>query len=417
MRELRDGLPQAIKDAIDLTEAMGEIYLWVDALCIIPDDNHSKTLYIARMNEIYGNAYVTLITLNRPSSESSLPGVTHSRALIQSPVEVNGLYLIPRLPQLFTVEQHSAWSSRAWTFQEGILSRRCLYFAEHQVFWQCRTTYQSEDCPDNHDQEASDFTRGRKSNALDRETGNDVRRQFNLYESLVKQYSHRALTFPIDSLSAFTGVLSVMRKSFGWTFASALLEPLFDLALLWRPMFGADLRARPVRLSGQKAGPLVCTSPTWCWTAWHGNLFWDPWRLDSFAAQKTSLKTEVAGFWIQDLGGLRAIQRGAPNLDVEIAGYKPGEHTTVGCALVFEARTISTDAYRISAPQMDQCALWNSEITGSGFSSYFRNDMSHFLWIYDAAGRHCGTFPSSRPKQCKDGPRYDIVLLSHSSQD
>ncbi|TVY12570.1 hypothetical protein LARI1_G009629 [Lachnellula arida] len=420
VRELWGELPQAIKDAIELTDAMGETYLWVDALCIIQDDNRSKAVYIACMNQIYGNAHVTLVTLNDPSADSALLGVAHSRILIQSPVEINGLHLVPRLPQLSTVEQYSAWSCRAWTFQEGILSRRCLYFAEHQVFWQCRTTYQSEDCPDNHDQDASDFVRGRKTNALERETGNDVRRQFNVYESLVKQYSPRALTFPADSLSAFTGVLSAMAESFSWNFASALPEPAFDLALLWRPMFGATMRPRP--FSGQKAGPLVCTSPTWCWTAWHGNLFWDPWRLGSFAAQRVSLKTEVASFWIQDFGGLRPIRRGRANdSDVEIAGYKPGEHTAIGCALVFEAKTIDTEVYNISAPRMDQCALWNSEIAGGGLSSYFCNNMSYSLWIYDDAGQHCGTFSSlgrdSWPKQRKDGPRHDIVLLSRSSQD
>lgn len=419
VRELWGELPQAIKDAIELTDALGETYLWVDALCIIQDDNRSKAVYIARMNQIYGNAHITLVTLNGPSAESALLGVAHSRVLIQSPIEINGLNLVPRLPQLSTVEQYSAWSCRAWTFQEGLLSRRCLYFAEHQVFWQCRTTYQSEDCPDDHDQDASDFVRGRKTNALQQDTQNDVRRQFDVYESLVKQYSPRSLTFPTDSLSAFTGVLSAIARSFSWNFVSALPEPAFDLALLWRPMFGATMRPRP--LSGQKAGPMVCTSPTWCWTAWHGDLFWDPWRLGSFAAQRVSLKSEVASFWIQDFGRLRPIQRGrAYDSDVEIAGYKSGEHTTVGCTLVFEAKTIDTEAYDISTPQLDQCALWNSEIAGGGLSSYFRNNTSHSLWIYDVAGQHCGTFSSLEldawPKQRKDGSRHDIVLLSRSSQ-
>ena len=77
MRELWGELPQAIKDAIELTDALGETYLWVDALCIIQDDNRSKALYIARMNQIYGNAHLTLITLNGPSAESALLGVAH----------------------------------------------------------------------------------------------------------------------------------------------------------------------------------------------------------------------------------------------------------------------------------------------------------------------------------------------------
>lgn len=420
LRELRSELPQAISDAIDLTDTIGETYLWVDALCIVQDDNRSKAVYISRMDQIYGNAHVTLVTLNDPSVDSALPGVAHSRVPIQSPVEINGLHLVPRLPQLSIVQQYSAWSRRAWTFQEGILSKRVLYFADHQVFWQCRTTYQSEDCPDDHDQDASDFVRGRSANALERETGNDPRRQFNVYESLVKQYSPKALTFSADSLFAFAGVLSTMAQSFGWKFASALPESAFDLALLWRPMSGATMRPRP--LSGQKADPVVCTSPTWCWTAWHGYLFWDPWRLDSFAAQRIFIKTEVASFWIQDSSGLRRIRKGG-SLDsgADITGYTGGEQTTVDSTLVFEAKTINTRAYNISAPQMDQCALWNSEVPGGGLSNYFRNNMSQSLWIYDVAGRHCGTLPNvgldAWPTQCKDSPLHDLVLLSRSSQD
>lgn len=419
LQELRGELPRAISDAIDFTDAVGETYLWIDALCIVQDDNRSKAVYIPRMNQIYGNAYITLVTLNDPSADSALPGVASSRVVIQSPVEINGLHLVPRLPQLFFVEQNSAWSSRAWTFQEDILSRRCLYFSEHQVFWQCRTTYRSEDCPDDHDQDASDFLRGRRTNALERVTGNDIRRQFNVYESLVKQYSPRALTFPSDSLIAFAGVLSAMAESFGWKFASALPDSAFDLALLWRPMFGATLRPRP--LSGQNAEPVVCTSPTWCWTAWHGDLFWDPWRLDSFAAQDISVKTEVASFWIQDFDGLRRIQRGrALDSDVEIVGHTVDELTNVDSALVFEAKTIDIEAYNISPPQVDRCALWNSEIAGGGLSNYFRNHMSHSLWIYDVSGRHCGTFPGfgvhEWSTQFKNSLRYDMVLLSRNSQ-
>ena len=419
IRELWGELPQAIKDAIELTDAMGEMYLWVDALCIIQDDSCSKAIYIARMNHIYGNALVTLVTLNDPSADSALLGVAQSRVLIQSPVETNGLQLVPRLLQLSTVEQDSAWSRRAWTFQEGILSRRCLYFAEHQVFWQCRTTYQSEDCPDNYGQDGSDFVRGRMTNPLERETGDDGRRQFNLYESLVKRYSHRNLTFPTDSLSAFTGVLYAIAESFSWKFASALPEPAFDLALLWRPMFGS---VRPRLISCQGSESLICTSPTWCWTSWQGNLFWDSWRLQSFAAQRVSLKTEIASFWIQDVGGLRPIRRGrALQSNIEIISDKPGGYKIIGCALVFEAKIIDAKAYSISVPQMDKCALWNSEIAGGGLGAYFCNKMSHSLWIYDIAGQHCGTFlglgQDEWPTQRKDGLRHEIVLLSRSSQD
>jgi hypothetical protein len=113
LQDLRGELPQAISDAIDFTEALGEAYLWVDALCIVQDDNSSKAIYISRMNQIYGDAYVTLVTLNGPLANSSLPGVAHSRVLAQSPVEINGLHLVPRLGHLSSAVDLSSWSRRA----------------------------------------------------------------------------------------------------------------------------------------------------------------------------------------------------------------------------------------------------------------------------------------------------------------
>lgn len=418
LQKLRGKLSQAINDAIDLTKATGETYLWVDALCIVQDDNHSKAIYISRMGQIYGNAYVTLVTLNGPLADSALPGVTASRVSIQSPVEINGLHLVPRLPQLSSVEQESAWSRRAWTFQECILSRRCLYFAEQQVFWQCRTTYQSEDCPDDHGQDASDFSRGRYFNAIERKIGNDTSRQFNVYESLVKQYSPRDMTFSADSLSAFAGILSTLTGLFGWKFAYALPESLLDLALLWRPMFGATMRPR--RQSVQKSDPFFCTSPTWCWTAWEGDIFYDPWRLQSYAGLGVDVKTELSNFRLRDHSGLRQIERrGALDSDTVITCFD--EQRIVESALVFEAKTINTMAYKISAPQMNQCALKNDYKAGRDLSNYFRNQISHSLWIYDASGHHCGTIPSfgldEWSTQLKNGIRCDLVLLSRSSQD
>ena len=40
------GLPRTIKDAIDFTAAIGERYLWVDALCIVQDNAEDKVVNI-----------------------------------------------------------------------------------------------------------------------------------------------------------------------------------------------------------------------------------------------------------------------------------------------------------------------------------------------------------------------------------
>ncbi|KAK8085481.1 HET-domain-containing protein [Apiospora hydei] len=429
LREVRDELPRAINDAIDLTKAVGETYLWVDALCIVQDDDRSKAIYIPRMDQIYGNAFATFVTLcnDKAPGGSELPGVTHPRILVQSPVEIAGLHLVPRLPPLISVDQRSVWSSRAWTFQEGIFSRRYLFFAEHQVFWQCRTACHSEDCADEHMEDrgaGSVVFPDRRFNALEMMgTVSDPRRQFNVYELLVGPYSPRSLTIPADSLAAFSGVISALQDSFGWKFASALPESLFDLALLWRPRTMAALRPR--HPSGQKdTQNLPCKSPTWCWTAWNGNIHWAPWRFSIYAGQRVTIKTEVTGFWIVDSGSLSQIKRGlASDSNADMPKYAEVEKPVpVAPALVFEAKTVNAKAYDISEPQLDQCGLWDSEKAGSGLSRYFRNIASNSLWIYDGSGKHCGKLsglsPDSWRAQCGDHhTRHELVLLSRSIQD
>lgn len=421
LQELRHELPRAIEDAIDLTIAMEEKYLWVDALCIVQDDHRSKAAYIPRMDQIYGNAFLTLVTLCNQAPGSKLPGVPHPRCLVQSPVEIGGLHLVPRLPPLSSVVQHSVWNTRAWTFQEGILSRRYLYFTENQVFWQCRTSYQSEDCPDEltRDQSERDLASSRRLHTLDQKTGIGPRSQFNVYESLVKQYSPRALTCDTDSLPAFSGLLTVLADLFDWRFASALPESLFDLALLWRPMFLATMRTR--RSSSSKVPSVACTSPTWCWTAWQGNIFFDPWRLDSYVGNTVTMSTELTSIRFQDSGSLCQV-RGTVSSDpnANLTGCTAGGEAPAEISLVFEAKTINTGVYEILAPQLDQCAVWDGELTGGGISNYSRNHTSFCSWIYDIAGKHCGTLaglrPDMWPAQCKSGFRHDLVLLSRSSQ-
>ena len=39
----------------------------------------------------------------------------------------------------------SKWNTRGWTFQERLLSHRCIIFAGSRVFFQCRSTALSED--------------------------------------------------------------------------------------------------------------------------------------------------------------------------------------------------------------------------------------------------------------------------------
>ncbi|KAI4622206.1 hypothetical protein J4E83_004946 [Alternaria metachromatica] len=53
-------LPQLFQDAFDLARALQIPYVWIDALCIIQDDEADKTSEISKMDHIYQNAFLNV---------------------------------------------------------------------------------------------------------------------------------------------------------------------------------------------------------------------------------------------------------------------------------------------------------------------------------------------------------------------
>jgi hypothetical protein len=130
--EFHTKIPQVIQDAMRSVEGLGESYLWVDALCIVQDDIEEKQKQIAQMGSIYSNALCTIIALAGLDANTRLAGISPRRVHVddlKEPVD-HGHLLISLLG--------SRYMERAWTFQERILSRRCLYFTAYGVWFQCK---------------------------------------------------------------------------------------------------------------------------------------------------------------------------------------------------------------------------------------------------------------------------------------
>jgi hypothetical protein len=48
--------PKIIDNAIDIVKCLGEIYLWVDGLCIVQNDGRSVKHYLEQMHLIFANS-------------------------------------------------------------------------------------------------------------------------------------------------------------------------------------------------------------------------------------------------------------------------------------------------------------------------------------------------------------------------
>ncbi|KAJ5632960.1 hypothetical protein N7490_009299 [Penicillium lividum] len=302
-------LPRTIQDAFLIVSRLGYRYLWIDSLCIVQDSKSSWQLNASAMHLVYGNAEFTICAAD---GEDSSVGLRAAKPVLRTmrPVEsareamasvsdpeildefdsqpMNaecgpGIRLMVSRP-LEAVVSDSVWSKRAWTFQERILSRRCLIFAEGRVYWQCRAIGISQDI----------YTDGSsKGLSLDpitsplRTLQELQSRPLWSYMSYVSMYTGRLLTKERDALAAFRGVSWLLERYMDTTFLFGLPASHFDLALLWG-LSEASSRRKPGH--GSQIGQQTCTVddlgnctcraeqdsfgteefPTWAWAGWMG---------------------------------------------------------------------------------------------------------------------------------------------------
>ena len=158
-----DEISRTIPDAAAVVEMLGERSLWVDALCILQDDEEDLAEQIPVMGQIYTRSLVTIMAAASTDSNSGLPGVsTHVRRPQRVSEPLSGGVLMRTCTPKYTGKscdeggclittadylQNSKWNTRGWTFQEKVLSRRCLFFMEEQVHWECqRASWCEETC-------------------------------------------------------------------------------------------------------------------------------------------------------------------------------------------------------------------------------------------------------------------------------
>lgn len=139
-------IPLTVRDAMALTKAVHLRYLWVDALCIIQNNDTIRTRMVANMHHIYGGAAVTIVAADSAHANSGLPGVQQAtRQMQQTVVQVAGLRLVARSCYLDVMLNRSTYNQRGWTYQESCLSSRLLYVTSKGVTFRCSKGFRTEE--------------------------------------------------------------------------------------------------------------------------------------------------------------------------------------------------------------------------------------------------------------------------------
>jgi len=282
----RRRVPKTIRDAMRVTKLIGERYLWVDALCIVQDDDLEKAMTICQMNNIYQNSLLTIVAADGRDANSGLVGLEAGSRLIRSVVGcVDSIYLTiaEPAPEL----NNSPWSSRAWTYQEEQFSQRLLIFAHNRVYYKCSKGSFGEARPlkQLRDSILSTNLEPKLVNISEEED-----QVLYAYTKHVEAYTSRNLTYEGDILHAFEGLMSHISSTSKNDFVFFWGLPTKDLiyALAWKSESShlcMRRRSATTRYWGgvtylyDNQHPMPITSsiefPSWCWAGWVGPVRYD----------------------------------------------------------------------------------------------------------------------------------------------
>ena len=297
-------LSLTIRDAVSVVRMLGERYLWVDTLCIIQDSEDDLGAQIPLVGYIYAKSLVTIVAASGEHNDVGLLGIngwqrpTSSGRTQQPPMTESAEIRTeePR-PVQFGVLPHlkdTVWETRGWTYQEKLLSRRCLVFTEKLVYWECHCASWSEDAPmetetleqmREHDVDImfflSDdhFSRGGHA-VVDR------RHHGLCLTHMIPSFTARHLTYDQDASRAFAGILQVLTDLGQYKFFHGIpiRERQFVRCLVWVDYDGCALRHQQ-------------EVPTWSWQAWKGSMFMfsDPLADESIDIECYSLRVDNHG--------------------------------------------------------------------------------------------------------------------------
>ena len=251
-----ESLPRTISHAFQLTSLLDIPFLWVDRLCIPQDDDDFKSEEIRRMGYIYENAYVTIVAANGWDANHGLRGlkdISEPRTLSRYDYDIENLFS--------TSETAPFWYTRGWTFQEMILSQRIIMFHYQAVMWDCK-------CVGWHELSDVRVRNDRDSMLVNCMCRSRLNRKFQpfpdvrQYISFVQEYNTRDLTYPEDTLYAFSGLITAWERTFSGGFIGGLPQMFFDAAILWQG--ASTLQRRP-------------EFPSWSWLGWKGEIDISAW--------------------------------------------------------------------------------------------------------------------------------------------
>ncbi|KAJ4190740.1 hypothetical protein NW755_004954 [Fusarium falciforme] len=296
-------LSNTFRDAILLTRQLGLHYIWIDSLCIIQDSRTDWEIESAKMSSIYSKAFLTIAATHSPDGRGGLytdtpdfevsgetPEGEEYRLFFRERID-HHLDPVPEpdrsgadvgLIGHGTIARHPLLT-RAWVYQERLLSPRVIHFGPQELFFECLSAMQCECGGIAHDGSSiapSGLMKLLYAEALFTTAPGVEWHEYAAYymariwRTMVNEYTSLGITKPSDRLPAIGGLAKKMAASRKQEYVAGL----------WGNTLNDDLIWTVLELEGEKKpryDPLA--APTWSWASveahvfyWDSIVFWNP---------------------------------------------------------------------------------------------------------------------------------------------
>ncbi|KAI0804120.1 heterokaryon incompatibility protein-domain-containing protein [Xylaria sp. FL0064] len=130
--------PPTIRDSIVTAKALGYGWLWVDRLCIDQNSSSEKAKLIPYMKDIYAAAHLTIVAACGAGAEDGLFGTQGTPRKVEKPLILGpSVAVLPVSLEFEDMKSNATWSTRGWTFQEHVFSRRLLFAFDLEMIFTC----------------------------------------------------------------------------------------------------------------------------------------------------------------------------------------------------------------------------------------------------------------------------------------
>ena len=288
-------LSNTFRDAISLTRTLGFKYIWIDSLCIVQDDSRDWETESATMASVYRNSYLTIAATRSANGHGGLFSRTEDfevfgktpdgedyflcfRERIDHHIEVVGSTDSTTLDEIETTPKASGHSTmayhplltRAWVYQERMLSPRVLHFGQYEIFFECRSAIQCE-CGSIQFHGSTgvsprSLVKIEYANILGL-YGEDYEKQYQaeiqyqgarLWRTMICSYGALLLTKSKDRLPAIGGLAKEMADVRKSRYLAGLWEDTLNDDLLWTIRTTSKYK---------KPRPYPRNAPTWSWAS------------------------------------------------------------------------------------------------------------------------------------------------------